>query len=831
MLGSLVLMTSILVNGATHEVSAAVTTMRAVYKLVDVDPENNLNHFNSSRIDLRLVRNEAFDVLVDATKIVGAATDGDHGGDFDGSSGCAIQGGDLWCWGVNRLGRLGDGTTTASAQPKLILAGVKDFFTSTRYTCAVKNNGDLVCAGGSGPYGTPIITSFSSPIATGVAAINDGGWPCITRVDGSSACAGNFRGAGGNPDGFVPSTWTWHDTGLRSSGEIVQGSLNPPYSGGGVGRNVWDDDRVMCTLNLGRVSCVQMTNNNATTHVPTFSQPSEVEGVSDATDLYVLGGAFGTSYGMVYVYANGILYRADRPVGSGPPRLFTPIGSMQTPVGMIPTPMGVSSMGSPAFLFESGIGTLNFDPITKFEGSSVGVSNTIVRVTGRSSLFQIIPMEVVTGDRGTRTSARLRITAGGSPVVGATIAWRPADIGGSAVSSTSVPLTTDYNGWIEIPTISKGPVTFEIQGGVSGSFYMATARSTVVVPASGDIVVDVPTPLRVEKHTLTVVTRAGLPVPSAVVTITNLFRMNQTTATSNGAVAWTVSKPRTGYFLGPTCPQCLSQEVSLITGEDGRVDFTVFGTSLIWKKLDFKNGVTTYDDFVVSYDDGSVQVEVPGLLTGSEQTVKLPLDASATVVGSRDVAAVRGKGASIRVSGSGSDLMAEEICDVMVTGGLWSNTKRFDQRSCSNGAIKKTGLIGVPSARLGCSGASASRSTGRVTVCPRTSMFVRMRTPGKAGTRSVCVIVGGRPCLTRQSATYGVPKVLRIGKSIALRSLVPTSKRTSVTATVATSSKSRCEVNGTRVLSKKSVGECNLWVSARTGSRVVVYQLPVLVAR
>ena len=70
---------------------------------------------------------------------------------------CALtSAGEMWCWGDNTYGQLGDGTVTASSLPVHVLADGSSVFTGVvqadaghDYTCAVKEDGTVWCWGGN----------------------------------------------------------------------------------------------------------------------------------------------------------------------------------------------------------------------------------------------------------------------------------------------------------------------------------------------------------------------------------------------------------------------------------------------------------------------------------------------------------------------------------------------------------------------------------------------------------------------------------------------------------------------------------------------------------
>ena len=54
-----------------------------------------------------------------------------------GNHTCVLTGGDVWCWGQNSQGQLGDGTTADRNVPVKVLSDVSDITAGLDYTCAV----------------------------------------------------------------------------------------------------------------------------------------------------------------------------------------------------------------------------------------------------------------------------------------------------------------------------------------------------------------------------------------------------------------------------------------------------------------------------------------------------------------------------------------------------------------------------------------------------------------------------------------------------------------------------------------------------------------------
>lgn len=130
-----------------------------------------------------------------------------------GGSGCALTvDGEVWCWGLNHEGQLGNGTTTDSLVPVQVqgitgavdLAGVVDVY------CALLEGGDVKCWGGNTDLGlgtgnaapahssTPVdVVGVSSAVSISakIPSQSAGRSFCVVNATGSVKCWGKWYGA------------------------------------------------------------------------------------------------------------------------------------------------------------------------------------------------------------------------------------------------------------------------------------------------------------------------------------------------------------------------------------------------------------------------------------------------------------------------------------------------------------------------------------------------------------------------------------------------------------------------------------------------------------
>lgn len=134
--------------------------------------------------------------LLGAAQVSGlnAATALALGQDFS----CALQAGEVYCWGYNKSGVLGLSTTGISTlTPQKIsgLSSVAEISAGTDFACARTSSGNVSCwgAGGYGQLGGGSYTDSSTPVDTGITAatqISCGDEFCCALVNSSPYCWG-----------------------------------------------------------------------------------------------------------------------------------------------------------------------------------------------------------------------------------------------------------------------------------------------------------------------------------------------------------------------------------------------------------------------------------------------------------------------------------------------------------------------------------------------------------------------------------------------------------------------------------------------------------------
>ena len=129
------------------------------------------------------------------------------------SHACLMAGAQIWCWGLNDVGRVGDGTFTDRGRPVMVASGTS-VSPGRSHTCASHADGTASCWGWryhdrlgfaatqDTPTPTQVTTSAGGAPLTGVASVATGGVSCARMMDGHVMCWGaNVHGQTGNGGG------------------------------------------------------------------------------------------------------------------------------------------------------------------------------------------------------------------------------------------------------------------------------------------------------------------------------------------------------------------------------------------------------------------------------------------------------------------------------------------------------------------------------------------------------------------------------------------------------------------------------------------------------
>lgn len=144
---------------------------------------------------------------------------------------CAIRaGGELYCWGANARGQIGDGTLNNATSPTLVSAGPwLSVSSGSEFSCAVKADHTLSCWGlnTSRQLGDGTTTNSSVPVqektlATDWASVECGNaYACGVKMDGTRWCWGTNgvgQGGDGTLTGIAQPTMIGTDTDVAALG-------------------------------------------------------------------------------------------------------------------------------------------------------------------------------------------------------------------------------------------------------------------------------------------------------------------------------------------------------------------------------------------------------------------------------------------------------------------------------------------------------------------------------------------------------------------------------------------------------------------------------------
>ncbi|MFO0608772.1 MAG: hypothetical protein U0324_36735 [Polyangiales bacterium] len=262
-----------------------------------------------------------------------------------GSHQCVVRGGQVFCWGDNSYGQIGNGTQGGPMPPTAVV-GITDAIAVTQgrvHTCALRSTGRVSCWGtgasgatGMGWYGPMYaMVPMEVPGVEGAVALSSGAThSCAVLGSGAVVCWGdNSYGQLGNStedpsvavvngvtDAVAVSCGAHHTCAVRRDGSVVCWGL---WTGNPTGANaptavpglsdvvsVSSGDSHICALRRdGTAACWGVVGYN---YIPLTDPPTAFAGITDATSV-----VSGLSYFCVNRRTGGVACSGDGVFGDG----------------------------------------------------------------------------------------------------------------------------------------------------------------------------------------------------------------------------------------------------------------------------------------------------------------------------------------------------------------------------------------------------------------------------------------------------------------------------------------------------------------------------------
>jgi len=684
----------------------------------------------------------------------------------------------------------------------------------------------------------------STSLGTGPTTGSSGSTSSVSSYD----CDGNSSDFESSSYCMGPSFPTRHRTVTTSTSEIPAVKLNW-QSVSGVTSAVdismpgesWGASS-LCIAAAGVATCRTFSNG-------TIGKSTTIKGSEGAEAVWVTSG-WGPSG--LCVYASGTMKcgaGTSSPTGSSSATSVTPVAVMEKPLSVF---YGMtSSMSKIYFLLPSGI--LSADswifscngcysqsgsavaPVTAFSDAAAKSFFKVDGVTGATDSAEFIPLSLTTGTRNSRSSVQITLKAGSQALVGTSVKWMAPDYPGQYQSSSTSSLTTDASGVVRTSLVS-GPVTFTLSGGsIASGATLQAASVTVLVSDAGNVEVSVPLPGDIVQRKVSVTLPDASAVPNATVTLRNNYLTYAYANAGGSTSSWSSrAKDTKGWFAQTNCAYCYVPPPVYITGNDGSVTFPSFNTG----------SRSTGYDADVSYDDGELSQNVQATFASTDETVAMTFMAKVAVkVNDADKAtpdveidADSDGEAEIPVeikqeTGEGisdKEVLAEDVCDGMESGGLWSSGLKVDS-ICSSGVSKSA--VGPQVSKFACksSGKASTDGAGKATIklCPTKSTRIRLRGTGTLASTIICVRVKGAACpkssggssLAGGGASGPAPTLTKKGK-IARATILKNYSAVKGAGLVKYTVSGVCKLVGTNVIGIGKTGTCRIKVTQAAKGKV-----------
>jgi alpha-tubulin suppressor-like RCC1 family protein len=662
---------------------------------------------------------------------------------------CAVlSDGSVACWGSNRSGQLGNGTTTNSTIPVAVtgdaLTGktVTKLAVSDARTCAVLSDGSVACWGvvdilsnGNGDSvmsATPVaITGGALAGKTVTSITNGGGHTCAVLSDGMAACWGsNWYGTLGNG--------TWLGYGSNSSN---YSNTPAPVASNGViaGKTVTSvtasQYHTCAVLSDGMAAC---WGDNY------YGELGDGSTTLSTTPVSVTGGGYtsiATGLDDVVGVSDGTFV-----VGESPLNPFyveaSAVGGVVTATWMAPVRSGAGPVTGyrSEYSYDAGRTWSAGSDWSAGMSSSFSVSRdgyVRVRVQAKNaaaeSLWTVAAQEVlITTALSVPSVTKSNVTVTfqtptGDPVVGSSIRWQTVDGKKRGVNA----VVTGSDGAAKFSIINTGPVIFTLSGGRVGTSatQISSASLTDVIAKSGtSITVTLPLTPSVVRRTITTSMPDGAPVPGVALSISGGVSGSTSTGVTTNLRSFTTSWSYDGWIGNNTTADA-----------NGALTFSGFQVPSVGR------------DVIATFSDGEIEQDASGSLTSA--TTDLVFDQMPVVQMIVDTQTYFEPGSPVTVTVIAVDGTGDPISDTSINLAAVTSNASALSTAFLNAAELHPNAVSCTQ-KL----SAKTKANGRVTLtlCPTTT---------KAWRADGTNIVASKPSTVRVKSAPGAPKVSTVTAS------------------------------------------------------------------
>jgi hypothetical protein len=741
--------------------------------------------------------------------------------------GCGISAAkDLYCWGSNSLGQLGDGTLLSSNTPVKVaqLTNVVDIAVNGATTCALANQ-QVFCAGlGPWPAGLTqgsVWTKISDEAVIAVSmstVVSSGARPaiCVTTLSRRLKCYSD------SVDSSQNRTFSWIDAGLN---DVTEAHISNMYYPGFAN---------LCALSNGEIFCGSVSNNGGISLLNKISSPLSF------SRTYM----FASGYPVICGWSNGLLSCAKftYPTGSiyvAPDELRV-LGIVAEPKSIIYTEIDsvqriyvltssqilaakVESLTSTTYSYGSASSVI--EPVVVSKAAIQGVSLGLSSIIGTTNSPRFISGSFLKSSRSLLGSRIVTVLVGEERLVGAKVRWFTSDDPTILQSSPSVSFTTDKNGGVRFPQLATGAITFTISGGkLSNGVTLQVSTLTIEVAAGRDVVVSVPPPPAMREKALAVTLPDGSVVPNAEIRLRNMFITYNFLSSGQGQTVWSAQPvDAKGYLASASCAFCLVPPPAYISDSAGIARIPMFVDSRSSSRFDAS---VAYDDGIISQSKNIDRIaDVESVRFDFMQSIKIDLKKESIAVPDSGkvelpVSLIDELGKPI----TDVAVAAEDVCDEKMSGGIWQEGKSVNSIGCRSSLLSKKSIGGVSTQAVACKKDGKTNSLGalKLSLCPAASTYVRIRSEGSLPSRTICLVVKKKPCSVSSSSDV-TSNTLRMSGTLSGKSIVSLAKLSftasmKISLMVSSSSGKFCRVSGATLKGLKT-GACRVkvTVSSRKG--------------